>query len=219
MKISENMIAILKNVAGLSNGFVLVPGKRQMAIAPSDSILIEVDFDEPVDEEFSVHGDFMSTFLSTLNIFKGGDLEFKNNSVIMKNTGLAMVWRSAESKLIKRPKESIKLENPDVQFDIGWDILNRSISLANINGLENLSFVGENGKLLVKVHNRKNTDSNFGTFEIGETNKNFVSHFLTNDMKFLNGDYRVRMSLGQFSSFENVSSGERLIRYVVAEQY
>lgn len=221
MKINENLIAVLKNMANLSHGFVLVPGKRQMAISPSDSILVEVDFDEPVENEFAVHDEFVSSFLSTMNLFKGGDLEFTNDSAIMKNGSLSMSFRSAEAKLIKRPKDTIEIPDPevDVEFSVRWDDINQAISLANINSLENLSVVGENGKLTLKVHNRKNADSNKGSFEIGETDKDFSAHFLTSDLKFLNGDYNVKMALGKFSIFTNISTGEKLIKYAVAEQY
>ena len=82
--------------------------------------------------------------------------------------------------------------------------------------LPNLSVVGKDGELLLKIHERANDTSNDGIMKIGDyAGKDFIATFKTENLKLLPDDYNVEIQAGAFAKF--VNQNNTLIYFIALE--
>jgi hypothetical protein len=80
--------------------------------------------------------------------------------------------------------------------------------------LPNLSVIGKEGALLLKIHEKANDTSNDGVQKIGDyAGKDFTATFKTENLKLLPDDYNVEIQAGAFAKFVNVNGN---LKYFIA---
>ena len=138
---------------------------------------------------------------------KNPDLEFGDNRVTMSNDDIELTYFGCQPNLIISPPEKeLALKSVDVKFSLSNAAFQQLLKLAAMNSLSNLTVVGEDGELLLKVHDKSVDTSNYATFNIGVyTGTDFTATFKTDNLKFLPDDYNVEIQAGAFAKFVNVS--------------
>ena len=213
MKLSENTLAVLKNFAGINSGVVLNSGKTQKTISPEKSILVEATIDDDIPTQFGIYD--LNQFLGNLTTLRNPELTFSKDAVTLDDGELSFDYRACSANLIITPPEKeLVLKSVDVKFSLPNDTLQKLIKVATMNSLPNLSVVGKNGQLLLKIHERANDTSNTGTIKIGEyAGQDFTASFKTDNLKLLPNDYNVEIQKGAFAKFENASQS---LKYFIA---
>ena len=213
MKLSENTLAVLKNFASINSGVVLGAGKAQRTISPEKSILVEATLDDDIPTQFGIYD--LNQFLGNLTTLRNPELTFSKEGVILDDGELSFEYRACSANLIITPPEKeLVLKSVDVTFFLPNDTLQKLIKVATMNGLPNLSVVGKNGQLLLKIHERSNDTSNSGTIQIGDyAGQDFTASFKTDNLKLLPNDYNVEIQKGAFAKFENVA---KTLKYFIA---
>ena len=88
------------------------------------------------------------------------------------------------------------------------------IRIATLSNLPNLSVIGKDGDLLLKIHEKTNDTSNDGVQKIGDyAGEDFIGTFKTENLKLLPDDYNVEIQAGAFAKFENVNNN---LKYFIA---
>lgn len=213
MKLSDNTLAVLKNFASINSGVVLSAGKTQKTISPEKSILVEATIDDDIPTQFGIYD--LNQFLGNLTTLRNPELTFNKEAVTLDDGELSFDYRACSANLIITPPDKeLVLKSVDVKFSLPNETLQKLIKVATMNGLPNLSVVGKNGALLLKIHERANDTSNSGTIKIGEyAGQDFTASFKTDNLKLLPNDYNVEIQKGAFAKFENASN---TLKYFIA---
>ena len=213
MKLSENTIAVLKNFASINSGVVLSAGSAQRTISPEKSILVEATLDDDIPTQFGIYD--LNQFLGNLTTLRNPELSFNKDTVTLDDGELSFDYRACSANLIITPPEKeLVLKSVDVTFALPNDTLQKLLKVATMNSLPNLSVVGKNGELLLKIHERANDTSNSGTIKIGEyAGQDFTASFKTDNLKLLPNDYTVEIQKGAFAKFENAA---KTLKYFIA---
>jgi hypothetical protein len=213
MKLSENTLAVLKNFASINSGVVLSSGASQRTISPEKSILVEATIDDDIPTQFGIYD--LNQFLGNLTTLRNPELTFSKEGVVLDDGELSFEYRACSANLIITPPEKeLVLKSVDVTFFLPNDTLQKLIKVATMNGLPNLSVVGKNGQLLLKIHERANDTSNSGTIQIGDyAGQDFTASFKTDNLKLLPNDYNVEIQKGAFAKFENAA---KTLKYFIA---
>lgn len=212
MKLSEQSLAILKNFASINSGVVLHNGKIQKTISPEKSILVEATLEDSL-TDFGIYD--LNQFLGNVTTLRNPELTFFGDYVMMDDGELALSYLACSPNLIITPPEKeLVLKTVDVSFSLPNVTLQKLIKVATMNGLPNLSVVGKNGELHLKIHERANDTSNHGSIKIGDyAGQDFTASFKTDNLKLLPDDYNVEIQKGAFAKFENVAGN---LKYFIA---
>lgn len=213
MKLSENTLSVLKNFAGINSGAVLKVGKTQKTISPEKSILVEATLDDDLPSEFGIYD--LNQFLGNVTTLKNPNLTFTKDSVTIDDGELALTYHACSPNLIITPPEKeLVLKSVDVKFSMTNATFQKLLKVATMNSLPNLSVLGKDGQLNLKIHERANDTSNHGYIKIGEyAGKDFTATFKTENLKLLPDDYNVEIQSGAFAKFENVAGN---LKYWIA---
>ena len=213
MKLSENTLSVLKNFASINGGVVLSSGKVQKTISPEKSILVEATVDDDIPTQFGIYD--LNQFLGNLTTLRNPELTFSSDAVKLDDGELSFDYRACSANLIITPPDKdLVLKSVDVTFSLPNVTLQKLIKVATMNNLPNLSVVGKNGELLLKIHERANDTSNSGTIKIGDyAGKDFIATFKTDNLKLLPNDYTVEIQERAFAKFEDAA---KTLKYFIA---
>jgi hypothetical protein len=204
MNLSEHTLSVLKNFASINSGVVLKPGKSQKTISAEKSILVEAKLEDDIPSEFGIYD--LNQFLGILTTLKNPEVTFGENTVNLNDGELSVTYRGCSSNLIiTPPNKELKLENVTTKFSLSNATLQKLIKVATMISLPNLSVIGKDGSLLLKIHEKANDTSNDGVQKIGDyAGKDFIATFNKDNLKLLPDDYEVEVQVGAFAKFVNV---------------
>ena len=212
MKLSENTLSVLKNFATINDNIVFRSGNIQRVFADDHAILGEAELDESFPIEFGIYE--FNQFLGNISTMNDPELEFNDTFVTMEDNEGSFCFHGCPLQMIKNaPTKSLELNDPDVTFDLSNTLLTKIIKLANVNSLPHLSIIGEDGKLLLKAHQRGNDTSNKLAIEIGKIDKDFIATIKTENLKVIPDDYEIQVKVGAFTKF---TSKSKKITYFIA---
>lgn len=214
MQLSENTLNVLKNFASINSGVVLNAGKTQKTISPEKSILVEATIEDDIPSEFGIYD--LNEFLGIFTFLKNPEITFGNNLVVlMDEGGFKFTYRGCSTNLIITPPDKeLVLKNITTKFSLANATSQKLIRIATLSGLPNLSVIGKDGDLLLKIHEKANDTSNDGIQKIGDyAGQDFVASFKTENLKFLPDDYNVEIQAGAFAKFVNVAGN---LKYFIA---
>lgn len=205
MKLSDYTLAVLKNFSTINSGLVLQTGSKQRTMSPEKTILVEVDLEDSFNHRFGIYD--LVQFLGNVTTLNNPDLEFSDKFVKMSDGTFDLYYLSCSPELvISPPDKSLVMENPDVKFNLTNSILTKTLRLASMNGLPNLSFIGKDGSLDLRVHEKSNDTSNYvNTKLIDYTGKDFMATFSAENFKIMPDDYDVEIKSGTFGEFKSKS--------------
>jgi hypothetical protein len=205
MKISENTLSVLKNFSAINSGLVLQKGNIQKTISPEKSILVEVELEDAIPEQFGIYD--LNQFLGNVTTLGNPDLAFSDKAVMMNDGNISFNYYSCSPNLIVSPPDKeLKLKQVDVSFTLTNAILNKLLKLASMNNLTHLSVVGKNGEIRLQTHEKANDTSNLASFKLNDYNgEDFTASFKVENIKLISGDYDVEIQLGAFAKFVSKS--------------
>jgi hypothetical protein len=217
MKLSENTLSVLKNFSAINSGLVLQKGKTQKTISPEKSILVEVEIDDSLPEQFGIYD--LNQFLGNISTLNSPELTFSDSAVIMNDGEISFNYYSCSTNLIVSPPDKeLKLKQTDVSFTLTNAVLTKLLRLASMNNLTHLSVVGQNGEIRLQTHEKANDTSNHASFKLNDYNgEDFIASFKVDNIKLIPGDYDVEIQLGAFAKF-TASAGafKDKIKYFIA---
>ena len=213
MKLSENALNVLKNFASINSGVVLNKGNVLRTISPEKSILVEATVEDDLPVPFGIYD--LNQFLGNVTTLKNPELTFSKDHVTLDDGEFSLTYLSCSANLIiSPPDKELVLKNVDCSFSLTNAVLQKLIKIATMNSLPNLTVVGENGELRLKIHEKANDTSNYGSVKIGEyAGADFSATFKTENLKLLPDDYNVELQKNAFAKFVNAAGN---LKYWIA---
>ena len=204
MKISESTISILRNFSDINANILFTPGKTLQTMSTMKNIMAKADVEENFESEFGVYD--LPEFLRALDSFQQPMLNF-NGSANLKikdeKSSLSARYAFADKSTLRYPTKVISMPDKTVTFtlkDSDWESVKKLYT--NLS-LPDIAIKGEKGKIKLVALDKKNSNSNESSVDIGETDLEFTAYIKAENMKIIPGDYDVALSKAKIAHFIN----------------
>ena len=204
MKISEATMSVLRNFSDINNNILFRPGKSIATMSTMKNIMAKADVAEEFESEFGVYD--LPEFLRALDSFTQPVLNF-NGSANLKiqdeKSSLSARYAFAEKSTLRYPSKSITMPDKTVSFTLKNDDYESVKKLYTNLSLPDIAFKGENGKIKLVALDKKNSNSNVSSIEVGTTDIDFTAYIKAENMKIIPGEYDVALSKAKIAHFIN----------------
>ena len=204
MKISDNTISILRNFSDINANILFKPGKSLNTMSTMKNIMAKAEVEEDFSTEFGVYD--LPEFLRTLDCFGKPVLKFNgsaNLKIQCENSGLSARYAFADKSTLVTPTKEIKMPDQTVSFTLKNEDYESVRKLYTNLSLPDVAIKGENGKIKLVALDKKNSNSNEASKDIGSTNLEFTAYIKAENMKIIPGDYDVVLSKAKIAHFVN----------------
>lgn len=215
MKLDNYTLKILESFSTINNSIVISPGNTLRTIPESKAVLAEANIPFSFPIEFGIYD--LRQFLGCVSIMKDPSVEFTEKFLIISDGNNSIRYTYTDPARITSPKKQIKMTEADISFEMSDDTLKNIIKSASILSVQDIQFVGENGKIIARVTDKENPTSNAANFELGEADIDFVANLKLYNLKLIPGSYKISITHHGFSLFECTSSDQDLFYYVAIE--
>lgn len=207
VNISNETISILKNFATINPNIVLQPGGKVKTIAEAKNILASASIAEEFPSEMGIYD--LNEFLSVLTLITAPSISFEENSAVISNAsgGSKVRYFFSDPSILTAPSKDINMPEADVTLSLKSTDLQSVTKAAAVLGHNELSIVGSNGKVVLRVLDSKDTSANTFDYDVGTTTDsefNFI--FNIANLKLLPGDYSVEISSKLISRWTNTTN-------------
>jgi len=216
--ITEQTLSILKNFATINPNIVINEGNVIKTISEAKTILCKSTLDVTFPQTFGIFD--LNEFLSAVSLVEKPNLLFSDDYVIISDqVGRTKIkYYFSDPDILTSPSKDVVMKEPEVEFVLEKEVLSKVRRAASVLGHEFLNISCINKSLWLSVNDTTDVTSNAYMVEVNgtypEENFNFV--FKINNLKMVEGDYKVSISSKLISHFVNVNSGNLSLDYWVA---
>ena len=211
--ISRETIDILKNFSSINKSIVIKPGNTIRTLSVNKNILASADIGESIDQQISIYD--LSSFLGCLSLFDQPQFDTTNTQylTVTNSSGKSKTrfFYADPDVIVQPPDKDLDLPSEDVRFVLSAENLNALQRAAAVYGVPDLCLVAHNGKMTLRVTDKKNDTSNSYTVEVGETDAEYCYCFKIENLKLVPCDYQVTISDANVAFFQGTN-----IRYWIA---
>lgn len=213
MKLSKDTQHLLKNFASINLNLLLREGNKLSTMSENKTIISEVTVTEQFPQNFGIYD--VNEFLAVLTLFNDPELSFSGDVVTVKEGKNQIVYKAAEETTLKTPSKSIQFPEAEINFSLSAADLEHIIKSAGILKVQDVSFIGRDGKLIALVIDKKNPLTNKFEIDVGTTDKTFQANMKIENFKMLPGSYNVSIAKMKICRFKSTSND--LTYYVAVE--
>ena len=215
MNLSNDTKEVLKNFSSINQNLMVNSGNVIGTMSAMKNIVAKATIPDTFQNEFAIYD--LNEFLSALSLFKKPSLNFSEKSVKLdeEGGGSSLNYFFSDPSIVTSPKTDITMPSVDVEFTFTQDSFNQIMKASAVLGTPDVEVKGTvGGDINLVVTDRKNDTSNDFSMKVGENSSSTFSHFFkVENLKLLNGDYKVQVSNKGISHFKNVSKD---IEYFIA---
>ena len=215
MNLSNDTKEVLQNFSSINQNLMVNGGNVIGTMSAMKNIVAKATIPDTFQNEFAIYD--LNEFLSALSLFKKPSLNFSEKSVKLdeEGGGSSLNYFFSDPSIVTSPKTDITMPSVDVEFTFTQDTFNQIMKASAVLGTPDVEVKGTvGGDINLVVTDRKNDTSNDFSMKVGENSSSTFSHFFkVENLKLLNGDYKVQVSNKGISHFKNVSKD---IEYFIA---
>lgn len=214
MKISKETLDVLKNFSAINPNLVIKPGNKLSSIAEAKNIMSAVEVSETFPKEVGIYD--LNEFLGALSLINDPDLEFGDDSVIIKSDLASLTYRYADTSILTSPVKEVTMPEVDVTVNLTADDITQVRKAGSALGHPVVSITSSEGsdKLYLEVKDPENATANVFKLEVGESDKSFDFQFLISNLKLVPGDYEVSVSSKLISHWKCINNNS--VEYWIA---
>ena len=213
MKLSNDTVTVLKNFSTINQNLVINPGKNISTMSAMKNIVAKATVTEEFPQAFAIYD--LNEFLASLSLFDKPNLDFKEDFVVMTETGskgkFLTYWYSDPS-VVTTPAKEITMPSSEVTFTFSSDLLSDVTKAAAVIGAPDMVLEGMDlGTATLKVTDKKNdTANNYAVgvdtnHEDSDKNVPYKFWFKVENLRLLPGSYDVKVSSKNISYFKNTN--------------
>ena len=213
MKLSNDTVTVLKNFSTINQNLVINPGKNISTMSAMKNIVAKATVTEDFPQAFAIYD--LNEFLSALSLFENPDLDFKEDFVVMTETGSkgkSLKYWYSDPSVVTTPAKEITMPSSEVTFTFSSDLLSDVTKAAAVIGAPDKVLEGiDIARAILKVTDKKNDTAN--NYAVGvdvnhEDSAKLVSYkfwFKVENLRLLPGSYDVKVSSKKISYFKNTN--------------
>ena len=213
MKLSNDTVTVLKNFSTINQNLVINPGKNISTMSAMKNIVAKATVTEEFPQAFAIYD--LNEFLSALSLFENPDLDFKEDFVVMTETGSkgkSLKYWYSDPSVVTTPTKEITMPSSEVTFTFSSDLLSDVTKAAAVIGAPDMVLEGMDlGTATLKVTDKKNdTANNYAVgvdtnHEDSDKNVPYKFWFKVENLRLLPGSYDVKVSSKNISYFKNTN--------------
>ena len=219
MKLSKETLDIFNNFKVLNRGLVFKEGnivktRHQQAMMP----IAEVELPEYFPRDFAIAE--LQGFLSVFNLLEDPDLEFTEDSIIMKSGSKTAKIRYAAPTMVVHMdyKQKVKLPSVDLSIDLTSENYKAIIKAATSFVAPEIAFIGNGNTLKLSTYNTRNTRADSFTIDLGETDKIFTMIIDVNHLQMLLRSYKIDICFKGLLQFTSTTDDNTLKYWIAASE-
>ena len=202
MKFSERTLTILKSFSTINKSILMEPGNVLKTITPEKTIIAKATIGDQIPSQACIYD--LSRFLSILGLYRDPDVEFHDKYFLVTEGTRRTKYVFADISMIHAaPAREIELPTKDVEVKVAWDDMQSVIKAAGVLQVNEVAFVGSEGKVYLKAINSADAAADDYGIEIGVTNDTFKVIIKTDNLKLLPQDYDVTLCAKGISEFKS----------------
>ena len=135
-----------------------------------------------------------------------GFLNFNGTSNLRikdEKSTLSARYAFADKTTLVTPQKEITMPDKAVSFTLKNNDYESVKKLYTNLNLPDIAFKGEKGKIKLEALDKKNSNSNLSSINVGETDLEFTAYIKAENMKLIPGDYDVALSKMKIAHFIN----------------
>lgn len=201
MKFEARTLQILKNFSSINPSIMFTPGNTLATISPTKTVMARATIAENVPGAFGIYD--LSKFLGTLSMFEAPELDLHDNHLTISEKGSKCHYTFTDPSLIVvPPSKQINLPNPEVNFTLASEDLQKVQRALGVLGLPEVAVVGDGTNVSLKAVDTKGTTRDDFGVRVGETTNVFRMIFRSENLKVLPETYSVSISSKGLSHFK-----------------
>lgn len=209
MKISQETINILKNFATINSNLLFRAGSTLSTISAPKSIFAKAEVSETFPKEVAIYD--LNSLLQLLTFSEDQEIEFGEKSMTITNDiGRFEYFYCEPSLIIAAPTKNIEVDEV-FSFNLSNKDVQTIAKTAGVLAAPTIAIVAKNGKVAMKIGDRKNDSANSFNKVIGDTDKEFECFISSENFKLLSDSYEVTLSKKNFCQFKS-----QKISYLIA---
>jgi len=210
MKLTNNVVSILKNFSGINQSIVVKAGSNLQTISNMKDVFAKVEIEEKFPADFAIYD--LGEFLGVVNLFEDPNLEFGKKSVVISEGSARQEYFYAEPSNVTQPPENgVTLPSVEVKARLSRQQLGQLLKAASTNGSTDLTF--KNGD--VKVHDRSIPNSNSFTIEgVADHEEDYSLSIRVESLRLIADDYDIEICAKGLARLAGASG----VEYFVALQ-
>ena len=168
---------------------------------------------ETFDKQVGIYD--LNEFLSALSLINDPDLEFGDDSVVIKSDVASITYRYADKSILTSPEKGVNMPAIDVEVNLSADDIAQIRKAGGALGHPVVSIVSNEGddKIYLQVKDPNNSSANTFKLEVG-SGFDQVFDFLIANLKLIPGDYKVSVSSKLISHWECINNNS--VEYWIA---
>ena len=112
MFLSQETIAVLKNLASINQSILIKPGSKLRSMSVMKNILVEAEITEEFEREVAIYD--LNQFLNCLSLIPGSEINLEDSIVITNGTDSINYRYSDPSVITAPPEKELVLPSEDV---------------------------------------------------------------------------------------------------------
>ena len=204
MNLSSDTVSLLKNFSDINQNILVKPGNKVQTISTMKNILAEAEISEKFESEFAIYD--LPEILRSVELFEKPELKFNGGSNVQiadSNSKQAIKYFFADKSVIVSPTKNINMPDKEVTFTFKKETFAKLLKAATTLNLPDVAVKGDGKSIKIIATDKKNKSSNEYSLTVGETDKNFMAYFKTENFKMISDDYDVAISKQKISHFVN----------------
>jgi hypothetical protein len=217
MKISNESLAILKNFASIQSNLLIEPGSKIRTVSPGKHTIAEATLAEVFPVQIGIY-DLNKLLATATTLFKDPDFDFQEKCVKISSGSASVKYFYADPSLLTVLTKNIKMPEAQVEFELPQSLYAEIQKAASVLQVPDLALVGTDDGVYLRVYDKDPSDSsnNYSVKVLDSIGRNFQMNFKIENLRFIPGNYHVKVSSQKISSFTN-TSGQNVTYYVALE--
>ena len=199
MKLSNDTVTVLKNFSTINQNLVINPGKNISTMSAMKNIVAKATVTEEFPQAFAIYD--LNEFLASLSLFDKPNLDFKEDFVVMTETGSkgkSLKYWYSDPSVVTTPAKEITMPSSEVTFTFSSDLLSDVTKAAAVIGAPDMVLEGMDlGTATLKVTDKKNDTANAFDTDLDIVNtlgQKYQFWFKVENLILLPGSYCVDVS-------------------------
>ena len=208
MKLSNETISLLKNMAAINSQIVLNPGNVIKTMSESKTILSAASIAEDIPSQIGIYD--LHEFLGAMSMFEDPELTFDEafKSVRISQDRRAIKYFFSEPSILTSPQKDVVMPSTEIEFTLTQEVLASIRKAASALGINTVVVTGEADENVGKIVVTDVDDATSNSFEIEldglkREEDAFRLVFNIGNFKFINGDYDVAITKKLISHFKH----------------
>ena len=214
MKLSKQVVEILRNFSSINSNIIIKPGNKITTMSATKDILAEYEGDVTFDKTISIFN--LSELLGAYAAFNDPEIILEDKSLTIKQGKQQVKYVYADKNLLIAPTKDIIMPVAEIKVSLTNELISRMQKMSSVLSVEDLAISGDGKTVSVKVFDKKNPTAN--SFEVDlevPTKETFDINFKVEKLRLFPSNYDVEISSKKISKWS--ATDLKLVVFVAVE--